>query len=83
MRVLSAGDKAFKAMEILRGVLGEEVVTSVENLVQGNLPPKVPTPISSCLQTEEERMERHAALLRKQRAMEKKVGEGRSKVDKG
>ena len=32
--------------------------------------------------TEEERMERHAALLRKQRAVKKKVGEGRSKVEK-
>ena len=79
--VLSAGDKALKAMEILRGVLGEEVVASVENLVQGNLPPKVPTP-SPPSPTEEERMERHAALLRKQRAVEKKVGEGRSRVEK-
>ena len=41
--VLSAQDKALKAMEMLREVLGEEVVAAVENLVQGNLPPKVPT----------------------------------------
>ena len=75
--VLLARDKALKAMEILRGVLGEEVVASVENLVQGNLPPKVPTP-SPPLQL----MGRHAALLRKQRAVEKPVAEGRSKVEK-
>ena len=42
--VLSATDKALKAMEILRGVLGEEVVASFENFVQENLPPEVPTP---------------------------------------
>ena len=42
--VLSDRDKAFKAMEMLKEVLGEEVVASVWSLVQGHLPPKVPTP---------------------------------------
>ena len=65
----------------VRGVLGEEAVASVENLVQGHLPPKVPTP-SPPSPTEEERMERHAVLLRKRRAVEKRIQEGKEKVEK-
>ena len=75
--VLSARDKGLKAMEMLKGVLGEEIAASVEKVVQEHPPPKAPTP-SRPSPTKEERMERHAALLTRRKAVEKRLEEGRS-----
>ena len=71
--VLSDRDKALKAMEMLREVLGERKWWPLLRIwCKGTYHPRFrPHPPPS--PTEEERMERHAALLRKRRAVEQTI----------
>ena len=45
--VLTDRDKVLQAMDLMKGVLGEEVVAAVNNFVQGHLPPQTPCTCSS------------------------------------
>ena len=58
-------DKVLQAMDIMKGVLGEEVVAAVNNLVQGHLPPPSPLLLLLPSPTEAERFEKLAELARK------------------
>ena len=79
--VLPARDRILQAVEVLKGLLGEEVADAVGNLVQDHLPPKPPTP-APVSPTEEERMERLAALIRRKKGIDKRVEESKGKVEK-
>ena len=70
--VMTDRDKVLQAMDIMKGVLGEEVGAAVNNLVQGHLPPKPPTPTPPS-PTEAERFEKLAEFARKKEGLEKKV----------
>ena len=74
--------KVLQAMDVMKEVLGGEVVAAVNNLVQGHLPPPnhpAPTPPSP---TEAERLEQLAELARKKEGLEKKVEAARKRLVK-
>ena len=79
--VLMDRDKVLQAMDVIKGVLGEEVLAAVSNLVQGHLPPNplAPTPPSP---TEAERFEKLTELARRKEGLEKKVEAVKGRLDR-
>ena len=59
--VLTDRDKVLQAVDMFKGLLGEEVVAAVGELVQGHLPPMPPAPAPRT-PTEAERLEKQAEL---------------------
>ena len=75
------GERVLQAVEVLKGMLGEEVAATVGNLVREHLLPKPPTPAPAS-PTEAERWVRLAELSKKKMAAEKKVEDRKGRLEK-
>ena len=79
--VLFDREKGLKAVELLKGILGEAAGTMMESLVLEHLPPAA-EPVPPPSPTEYQRVVRLGHLLDQQTKLQKGLEEGRVRVEK-
>ena len=79
--VMTDREKALKAMEVLKTVLGESAGNSREELVREQIPPAA-EPVPPASPTEYQRVLRLGTLLNQETQLKKGLEEGRERVEK-